>query len=85
MGGIPGMDSIPVLAQQGELVSPAQNFEEVIGSVRAAREAEKIGGSPTGNTPAAIMVGFDGRQASQVLTIRQVEDKALGISVESNA
>jgi hypothetical protein len=42
MGGIPGVDSIPVLAQQGELIAPPRSFEEVIGSVRAAREAERM-------------------------------------------
>lgn len=41
-GGMPGVDSVAALLQQGELVSPRQNFEEVVGSVRAAREAEKI-------------------------------------------
>lgn len=41
-GGIPGKDSIPVLGMPGEIVAPTQNFEEVIGSVRAAREAEKV-------------------------------------------
>lgn len=83
-GGISGLDSIPTLTQNMELVSPAQNFEEVIGSVRAAREAEKFGGGGLGGrTQAAIAVGFDGREASQVLTIRQIEDKALGISRES--
>ena len=49
-GGIPGVDSIPVLAQRNELIAPAQNFEEVIGSVRAQREAQeltsRIGGEP---------------------------------------
>lgn len=43
-GGIRGVDSVPILGQQGELMSPAQNFEEVIGSVRAKREAEKLVG-----------------------------------------
>lgn len=41
-GGMPGVDSVAALLQQGEIVSPAQNFEEVIGSVAAKREAEKI-------------------------------------------
>lgn len=40
-GGIPGVDSVPILAQRNEIVAPAQNFNEVIGSVRAAREAER--------------------------------------------
>lgn len=46
-GGIPGKDSIPFMLQDQELVAPSKNFEEVIGSVRASREAEKFlpGGS----------------------------------------
>lgn len=44
-GGVPGVDSIPVMAQQGELVAPTKNFEEVIGSVRAGREAKNFTGS----------------------------------------
>lgn len=41
-GGIPGRDSVPIMAMQGELMSPVANFEEVIGSVRAKREADKL-------------------------------------------
>lgn len=88
-GGIAGVDSIPVLAQRNELISPSQSFEEVIGSVRAAREAEKIGsrmGDPTTQSTggfANIMIGFDGKEASQVLTVRQIEDRALGVSQSS--
>lgn len=41
-GGIPGKDSIPVMAQDGELITPTKNFDEVIGSVRAAREAKQF-------------------------------------------
>jgi hypothetical protein len=72
-GGIPGRDSIPIMGQRGELMSPKQNFEEVIGSVRAKREAEKYGGKMNGNSeyhpnraaeddeskgPIEIMIGF---------------------------
>ena len=41
-GGRAGVDSVPALMQQGEIVAPRQNFEEVIGSVRAQREAEAL-------------------------------------------
>ncbi len=37
-GGIPGVDSIPVMAQAGELITPKKNFEEVVGAVRSQRE-----------------------------------------------
>jgi tape measure domain-containing protein len=80
-GGVPGVDSIPATVQRRELVSPSQNFEEVIGSTRALREAKKSTeemGSLAGRQE--ILIGFDGEEASQVLTARQNEDKALGIS-----
>lgn len=36
-GGIPGVDSIPVLAQQGELIAPKKNFDEVVNAVADKR------------------------------------------------
>lgn len=57
MGGIPGVDSIPFLLQQGELVTPTKNYEEVVSSVAATRMAEERGligqggqGQASGNT-----------------------------------
>ncbi len=47
-GGIPGIDSIPVLAQQGELVVPRQNFDEVVDSVAARRGGEGVTGEQAG-------------------------------------
>jgi hypothetical protein len=84
-GGIPGIDSVPVMAQQGELVSPVSNFEEVIGSVRAAREAENMRESTGfgGGGVAQVIIGFDGPEASRVLTARQIEDQNLGLSQEA--
>lgn len=77
-GGVPGVDSIPVLAQQGELISPSANFEEVIGSVRAKREAEDLGGGFGGGS-SQVTIGFE-REASQYITVKQIEDRALGIA-----
>lgn len=48
-GGTPGRDSVPALLTPGELVAPVSNFEETIGSVRAMREAEKLGSNLGGN------------------------------------
>lgn len=80
-GGVPGVDSIPFLLQDQEIVSPAQSFDEVVGSVRAQREAQRMQeeGLAPGGGSAAVMIGFDGKEASQVLTVRQIEDNALGI------
>jgi len=66
-GGIPGKDSIPVMAQDGELVAPTKNFEEVIGSVRAAREAKQF---EQKKNPA------DTQMQSQMLdSLRAIEEK----------
>ncbi len=86
-GGIAGRDSIPTMTMPGELVSPTNSFEEVIGSVRAKREADKImeaTGSGAGGTM-SVLVGFDGVEASRVLTIKQIEDRSLGTSPETAA
>lgn len=55
-GGIPGRDSVPFMLQQGELVVPRENFEDVIGSTRAAREAERVGGGSLGGNPEMLSV-----------------------------
>lgn len=74
-GGIPGIDSVPALLTPGELVAPEKNFDEVVNAVADRRLAEE-------DTPAVtqdIMVGFDGDEAENVITIRQNEARALGI------
>jgi len=79
-GGIPGRDSIPALLSPGELITPTQNFEETVTAVAdqrlASEERDEEGVSQD------IIIGFDGDEASQVLTARQNEDKALGVSEE---
>lgn len=80
-GGTSFVDSVPIMAQAGELVTPRSNFEEVIGSVRALREANNVtGGGVVGQQ--TIVIGFDGDQASTVLTARQIEQRSLGTSLE---
>lgn len=49
-GGIPGIDSVPLLAQRGELVVPTQNYEEVINAVRASRQADRAATSNNNNS-----------------------------------
>lgn len=84
-GGIPGVDSIPALVQRNEIIAPTQNFEEVIGSVRAKREAEDLTGEGGfgGGQQVDIRVSYDSPEASQIVTVNQVEDTALGISRDS--
>lgn len=61
-GGIPGVDSVPFMLQRQELVVPRTSFEDVIGSTRAAREAERFlpqGGSDNGAILSEISAKLD--------------------------
>lgn len=61
-GGIPGVDSIPFLLQEGELVTPTKNFEEVVGSVAATRMAREQGlvpGEGGGGNSLSITINGD--------------------------
>lgn len=82
-GGIRGRDSIPVLTEPGELVVPRLNFNDVI-SAEARRQIDEgeFGEGEGGGTQTMVMIGFDGDEASQVLTAQQIEDTALGINRE---
>jgi hypothetical protein len=83
-GGRAGVDSVPAMLMPGEIVAPTANFEEVIGSVRAAREAERILGSEGGG-------GFGGGGAVVELRLKDnlgdfieatiIERRALGTSL----
>lgn len=88
-GGIPGQDSVPYFLQQNELIAPAKNFEEVVAGTQLIREFKKGGEDLEtpggGGGTAQVVIGFDGRQASQVLTARQLEDKSLGISIAGSS
>ena len=80
-GGISGVDSVPIVAQRGELISPRSSFDEVIGSVRASREAQRIqeqGGSTGGVSEIIIGMKDD---FIEVVEQRIVERQSLGISI----
>jgi len=75
-------DTQPALLTPGELVVPRKSFDEVINAVAASRnnQASLVDTGNGGGGNVAVMIGFDGAEASQVLTARQNEDTALGIS-----
>lgn len=43
VGGIPGRDSVPAMLTPGELVVPAQNFDEVVSATSGARDGDSDG------------------------------------------
>lgn len=73
-------DTVPFMLEPGELVAPKKNFEEVIQGVKMVRNLEQ-GGGVGGNVE--VMIGFDGREASKILTARQNEDSKLGLSTRA--
>lgn len=77
-GGIPGIDSVPVLAQHGELIAPKQNFDEVVNAVANQRAGVGNGAGGSGGTM-GIVISMDGKEAERVLTARSNEAKGLGI------
>ena len=79
-GGIPGVDSIPVLAQQGELVVPRQNFDEVVGAVAAQRAGTAGAAAPAdggGNQTLEITLKD---QLIEFIEMKLIERSRLGFS-----
>jgi len=79
-GGIAGVDSVPIMAQRNELMAPAQSFDEVIGSVRAKREAEKLTDGPLGESGATVVLQLVG-DIGQIIEAKIIERRRMGISL----
>lgn len=84
-GGTLNRDSIPVLGQDRELISPKKNFDEVIGSVRAKREADKVGNQQPfqqNEQPQQIevIIGFMDN-AFQIIEQKIIERRTLNIGL----
>lgn len=76
-GGVQGRDSVPFLLEPGELVVPKQNFNDVVtGYAKQQGLSDNQNGNGSGQVN--VVIGFDGRDAQQVLTARRLEDQALG-------
>jgi hypothetical protein len=69
-------DKIPFLLEPGELVTPRKNFDEVVNSVAQSRSFTEL--ESGGNTNVNVNIGFNGPEASRVLTALRAEDKSLG-------
>ena len=75
-------DRIPFLLEPGELITPRQNFEEVINAVSAQRDTQRDTPDdvePTENIT-EIMIGFNGEEAADILTVEQNEQSFLRTS-----
>lgn len=84
-GGIPGVDSIPVLAQQGELITPRRNFDEVVNAVAAQRagtqgENQQQSAAPAGPIEIVLRLADN---LMEFIEVQQNERDALGISVRT--
>lgn len=83
-GGIPGQDTIPFFATDQELIAPAKNFEEVIGSVRAKREADRVFDSPTFEQAepqqVEVMIGFTD-DAFEIIEQKLVERRTINVGL----
>lgn len=82
VGGSGFGDKMPFLLEPGELITPRQNFEEVINAVVAQRQAQGQTSTATENEGSynEVLIGFDGQEAADVLTVRQNEQNYFGIS-----
>lgn len=59
-GGTPGIDSIPVMGMQGELVVPKRNFDEVVNAVANQRSGNSPQGSGGGGSINEIVLSLKG-------------------------
>ena len=80
-----GGDGTPALLQPGELITPRQNFDEVINSVAESRANQSVqasagvGPAPGGGQAGgAFELRFSGDNAEKFLTARRVEARNLG-------
>lgn len=86
VGGVGFGDRMPFLLEPGELITPRQNFEEVVNSVAIQREAQRgieEGGAELTEVeeePRELIIGFDSEEAADILTVRQNEQGFLGVS-----
>jgi hypothetical protein len=71
-GGVPGSDSVPTMLAPGELVTPAQNYDEHINAMVAAR-----GGAAAAGQTIRVIVEMKGN-ASRMLQVQAVQDRAMG-------
>ena len=72
-GGTPGRDSVLTSLTPGELVTPAGNFDEVVGAVAAARDQDTEHGQEV-----TLRVELDGEVLASAVTELQKRNRAYG-------
>ena len=80
-GGIMGRDSVPTMLAPGEIVIPsrlASSFDNL--SQGGGVVGDDFFNEKQNNVN--LMIGFEGNEAANIITIRQNEDRALGTSQE---
>ncbi len=85
-GGIPGRDSVPLLAMPGELVVPTRNYEEVVSAVadqRGGRQDNRPA-QPQEQGFAEVVISMKD-QFVELLEAKIVERRKLGISLISES
>lgn len=75
-GGIPGKDSVPVLAMPGELMVPTRNYDEVIDAVASRRSQAESEGS--GGGVMEVIIGFRDN-AFEIIEQGLIRRRAIGI------
>lgn len=80
-GGIPGVDSVPIMAMPNEIITPAQNHDEYIDAMaekRGWRRPSAGGRGNQGGGTVTHVIEFRG-DAARMLQVRTVQDKAMGV------
>ncbi len=67
--GIPGLDSVPIMAKPGEVFAPPETFKQMV-------EGGKLGSG--GQQTVNVIVSFKDRTAARMIQVQTVQDKALG-------
>lgn len=82
-GMVPGAgfrDMVPALTMPGELIIPRQDVPNVMAGLKQFfGEGKSQQGGET-----RVVIGFEGREAERFLTARQIESRALGVSLEGS-
>ena len=82
-GGIPGIDSVPVMAQAGELIVPKQNFNDVVKSYASSKLGlgEGSNAEPQEAPTAHLVISFQDN-LMDFIEAKLVERSWLGISLQ---